>query len=258
MKKIIYCLAILILMISSCVPSLHPIYTEDTLITNDMLEGKWVSERQISLKPSIEVVADDEAAINKGKEFLKNIGKSKQDHWLFERATEIKAFKKGATGETKIDLEIGTPSLLSLDEEWEVKVGKKHPFYILSYTEETLGDTIKTTMLCHLTSIGKDTYINFFPYDLKSKKKRSRFSANFVSAHSFAKIMVGKNKIVIKPFDAEKLESLLKSNRLRLKYESIGDRIILTASTQELRSFLEKYGDRDDLFDEEEILAQDI
>jgi hypothetical protein len=259
MKKILYPFIAFLLLISSCIPSLHPIYTKDTLIINDHIIGKWESDSPVDFTSAFSVVSDDPVDEMKGEELLADIEKpSGHNKWLFERASEIYAMKKDGSGERKIDMKIGSPSMLTLDNSWEIRVGEKHPFYIVTHTEIALGEELKSIMLGHLTTIGKNTYINFFPFDIKNKQKRTRFASNFVSAHTFAKINISEEKISIQPFDVEKLESLLKAKRLRLKYEQIGDRVILTASTQELRSFLEKYGDRSDLYDEEELLEQNI
>jgi hypothetical protein len=257
MKKTFYCLAAFLLLISSCIPSLHPIYTDDTLIIEDNILGKWESDSPIDYTTSFTVVSDELEDKMQGEQMLADLEKPAGHHqWFFEQASEIAAIKKDASGETKIDMKVGSPSMLNLDDGWEIKVGKKHPYYILTHNETVLGEKLKSVMLCHLTIIGKNTFVNFFPFNLKNKQKRTRFATNFVSAHTFAKVNISDDKISIQPFDVSKLESLLKAKRIRLKYEKIGDRIILTASTQELRSFLEKYGDRSDLYDDEEILDQ--
>src|SRR5262249_4707669 len=36
---------VILLVVNSCVPSLHPLYTEDTLITNPEIEGTWIDEQ---------------------------------------------------------------------------------------------------------------------------------------------------------------------------------------------------------------------
>ncbi len=45
MKKIFLMSAVLIIFfLSGCIPSLHPLYTEDTLVSNDQLLGDWINE----------------------------------------------------------------------------------------------------------------------------------------------------------------------------------------------------------------------
>ena len=52
-----------------------------------------------------------------------------------------------------------------------------------------------------------------------------------------------KENISIKWLDSEKLETLLKENKIKIKYEKIGldENVVLTASSEELVKFIEKY-----------------
>ena len=56
------------------------------------------------------------------------------------------------------------------------------------------------------------------------------------------------NQIDINWFSSEKLEKLLKENRIKIKHEKVGfwDTIVLTASSDELEKFIKKYMDSKD------------
>jgi len=81
---------------------------------------------------------------------------------------------------------------------------------------------------------------------------------NYIAGHTFAKVNFEEGKLNLEMFDGEFVENLIKSRKVRLRHEKIGidGDIVLTASTKELRSFIGKYGDNPDLFDDAEVLVQ--
>jgi len=130
------------------------------------------------------------------------------------------------------------------------------PYYILTYTRKEFGELDTVRMMTHLTEINDVLYANFYPFNTEHLNYGT-FSANIVKAHSFAKLEFSNDGLSIYFFDTEMLEDLINNRQIRLKHEKIGvdDDVVITASTRELRSFLEKYGHRDDLYDDPEKLV---
>ena len=60
--------------------------------------------------------------------------------------------------------------------------------------------------------------------------------------------LLNDNEIDIRWFSSDKLEELLKENRIKIKHEKVGfwDTIVLTASSEELEKFIKKYMDSKD------------
>ena len=60
---------------------------------------------------------------------------------------------------------------------------------------------------------------------------------------------IKEDKLIYHFFDVAYLSKQLRSNKLRIKHEQMSpSQFVITASTKEMRSFLEKYGDDERLF----------
>jgi len=133
------------------------------------------------------------------------------------------------------------------------------PYYIANADKE-LNDPTGINFKIVLTEINNQLYFDL-TYRETAKEGLSRdFN---ILAHHIGKANVTKDKLEFKLLDYEKFETLLKNKSVRLQHKFVDDgeiiyeenafaeqSIILTASTDELRSFFNKYGDRDDLFNE--------
>ena len=202
--------------------------------------------------------------------------------WKFERAVSIiaKFDKKDKKSNAKhLDLEIKLPTgTLSDLELFKKKFGKpselemkNYDYYFLTYSSlETTMEKEPQRIKVELTEIDGDLYLDFLP--TSSEKGYSRFSDNFLVGHTFARVHFKEGIITIEPFNGNYIESLIKEKKVRLKHEILKkinpyynentklyeldeqDQIVLTASTRELRSFIEKYGKDSRLYDGKEIL----
>ena len=77
--------------------------------------------------------------------------------------------------------------------------------------------------------------------------------------HLLVKIEFGDKGISMHYIDPDYLESLFKNHQIRLKHEQNEQgAILLTASTNELRQFLIKYGQEEDFFTEGDLLEKQI
>ena len=248
---------ILLIMLSGCIPSIHPIFTPEDRITDDAILGTWVLNEETGLKMDFTIQSDspeDEAEGRKLLEEMQGNTSNPNSTWTFERAANITASVKLSGGSGTINLTPGAPSLLSK----KAKITSKDelPFYILTHQQRQLFDTIETVMVVNLTKIGSDTYMDFFPYTLKDERVRGRFGSNFINGHTFAKVNIKDGQLAIQSFNYDYITQLIKEKRIRLTHENLGDDdIILTASTQELRAFIKKYGNDQRLFEDEEYLT---
>lgn len=250
-KTIVLLFSIVLLTFYGCIPSLHPIYTPESRIINDDIINTWVLNETIEgLDISFSFQSDEEQDKKEGKlmmDKLSNELSNRNSIWTFERAAHI-TFNKIGEKSSRITINPGAPSFKP--EGFEVSKKELLPYYILTYKEKIAGDTITHYMVVNLTKIGTNTYMDFLPYHLKDKKLQGRFSTNYINGHTFAQVKIQAQKLSIKAFDIEFIEDLIRKKRLRLKHEKLSnDQIILTASTKELRSFIEKYGNDEELYD---------
>lgn len=74
--------------------------------------------------------------------------------------------------------------------------------------------------------------------------------SHFFSVHTFSKITLAEGQLDIELFQSSFIRDLISSNRIRIKHEDTDDSILITASTSELRKFVEKYADVEDAFED--------
>ena len=266
-------------MMSSCLlPSLHPIYTEESREIDDRIIGTWVMDQNSDLQVQYDMQVNQKGdtliniedinmvsfqveysdTLNKDLDNVKNLMDdfsidNSFSIWTFERAAVV-TFERyvSESMNSSISMSIGAPSMAPKGYKLESK--NNLPYYLLTHKEIEHGDTTTTRLLTNLTKIGAETYIDFIPY----KFNKGLFSNNSINAHSFAKLTFDNDQLQLKMFDGEYITGLLHNKRIRLKHEIIGedDEIILTASTAELRSFIQKYGNDEDLYDDVETFTK--
>lgn len=259
MKKFkILIAASLFVLIYSCIPSLHPIYDEENRVSDDRLIGDWTNSEMNdnSITFTYEVTSDDSLDQAKGIKLMDKIwGTSQENSWKFERAGAFTAsYEKSTSNKASISVSLSAKSLVPKG--FTLDTFEPLPYYMLTYTSYERNDTIKEYMLVNLTYIGEDLYMDFYPYYLKDKSLRTRFASNHIYGHTFAKADIKDGKVTIQSFNQEYITELIKNKRVRIKHEILGkDQILLTASTHELRAFIEKYGSDADLFGDAETLV---
>lgn len=252
-------IAFLLVLLFSCgIPSIHPIYTENTRLINDDIIGSWSAPqpKTTNIKVEFNVSSDDLDDQKIGEKMMSNIFDFDEDKgtWTFERAANIKGeFGKDKGFSATFNMEVIAESLLP--EGHTITSKEELPFYLLTYEGEEKKDTYKNTLIVNLTEIDGSTYMDFYPYGLKDQDQRNRFASNFIYGHTFVKAKIEKDKIALYSFNREYVTQLIKEKRIRIKHENINDEeIILTASTQELRAFITQFGDDDELYEKPEIL----
>ena len=250
------------LLMASCIPSLHPIYTDSNKHFDNRIIGNWSNKSKKSKEVEISIEAEDLSVeeIEKLEEEMKDDGFFNFDQiskWRFVRAANLRYIKRnedGSSSSISIDNQnIGDRDSSILNNGYILDEINELDYYILEYEELSDDDSsAKEMMQVNLTEINGELYMDFEP--LPDARETSRFSINFIPAHTFAKVIINDDTMIIKSFDSEYIEKLIKSKRVRLKHELVGETIVLTASTVELRAFIEKYGNDEDLYLDDEIL----
>jgi hypothetical protein len=112
----------------------------------------------------------------------------------------------------------------------------------------------------NLTRLGRHIYMDLYPFEncgtfsgtfmTDSQEqgdcsKSENILRNFLPVHSFSRVEMRQDRLVITEFDVDRLKSLFEKNRIRLGHEKLEeeDLILLTASTDDLRKFIVKYAD---------------
>lgn len=286
-KTSIFIVLVIFSILYSCIPSLHSIVTDENRITDDRIIGTWKTKTDGKIKlnsqnikvTSYSVQSDDPTDQAEGElllhELINGLEKNVEyDTWKFERASKltfkIKKLPKFVTSWSTETIGGAETTLAKLKTRFKnddiiIEHQEDLPFYVLYYTAPDKPNR-KIEMKVSLTKIGKHIYMDMYP--MNNTTQVGRFDTNFIEAHTFAKVEFKDGKLLIHSFDVDHIENLLLSKRVRLKHEVITkpvqeknkiiyeDNIVLTASTEELRAFILKYGDNEDLFDlTEELIA---
>lgn len=203
--------------LSACVTTLQPLVTYDKVITDERLAGKWESDDR-------EFIVQQFYKSNLFKQHQKEI----------EEAIGIG--KKKRTDETTRDSTL----------------------YSKSYIIEYIKDGIQYDLLGSLTRLNGQLFMNFSPVNSSNTnntdKESSLDPASSLSTCTIAKVkIINSNTLKIDFLDGGFIYDQIKSGHLKIKNErdDLYDTFLITASTGELRQFLEKYGNDPRLFGKE-------
>jgi hypothetical protein len=121
----------------------------------------------------------------------------------------------------------------------------------ISYYVNYEKDSAKSAFLVVPFKIKNQLFLDFSPIDDSESLEglNNLYRMHLIDSHSLAKLDMDSNEnISIKWLDSDKLEGLLKANKIKIKYEKIGidENVLLTASSEELVKFIEKYMNSED------------
>ncbi|MCF8368330.1 MAG: hypothetical protein K9G76_04750 [Bacteroidales bacterium] len=106
----------------------------------------------------------------------------------------------------------------------------------------------------HLFTLNKVYYLDFAP--IRNDEDDDMVDYHMVPTHSLARIeIVSEEEIIISWFNESWLQKLFEENRIKIAHEKIrttdnisSEQYVLTASTEELRKFIIKYGNEPEAF----------
>lgn len=283
-SKVLASLLLLCFMLSSCVYSLFPIYTEDTLVSIPDLMGKWMSGDDeenyiiisdgVTVEGSVTYRPSDGAAKNQNEvkisepKFEVTIdegdyaiieGDTVRDVEKIEAYYRVKFDSMLASKEVKDGLNTLGESLNKLGNSLN-RIGKpnKPRSYTInkkSYLMTVVEDGQPTKYELHVVKIGDELYM-----DLTATENDYRDmifdSIVWFPVHAFMKMELNGDELKLTQFDLEKLNKLFKSNLIRLRNENVDGTILITAQPKELQKFFEKYTDDETVFEEAEIYTR--
>ena len=222
MKKIFAFILITagILSLASCITSLQPLVTYDKIITNNQILGNWTREGDEFL---VEPMHSNELA-----EALGNISGNNEK-------------PSGLTGDPIKD---------------SILISKA---YVITYEREG----VKYYMAAALMKLGNNLFMDIHPGIMNDSKASEdykdpfTFNNDYLAGFTIAKVNITANAITLQFVDGEFVKQQIKAGRMKLKHESneLFGTFVITASTQELRSFLEKYGNDPRIFHKETTIT---
>ncbi len=164
------------------------------------------------------------------QKFIGNWLDSENAHWKILPFTEVILKENQKT----------KPSELSKD---ELKLYNSYKAGYVIYFEK---DSTKSTFLAMPFKINNQLFLDFTPIEDHEidQTHNELYKMHLINTHSLAKLDMNANKEAsIKWLDEDKFKALLDEDRIKIKHEKVGfgETILLTATSEELVKFIEKY-----------------
>lgn len=271
-KRSIVLLGVLAVLLNSCVYSLFPIYTEDTLVFKSELIGTWdlggnsvmkiekgkedeeAKEEEeykytLEIKEGFTISSNDPIfiTINGEKVYDEEIIREE----MLRRMAEKEEYAKKYVHNEPKDQKRAEKALKKKDIEYEGSVSVyEDKSYKLTVTEENGSELAYTA---HLVEIGGDLFMDLYPITNYNSKD---FSDNYFPVHTFYKVEISEDTFTMIHFDLDKLNDLFKSNLIRLRHENVDGTILITAQPKELQKFINKYAEDESVFDHSETYTR--
>jgi len=111
-------------------------------------------------------------------------------------------------------------------------------------------DSLVSKFNVHIVELGDHYFLDFYLDDMHGDDELDLGSFHIIPVHTFAKLKVENDRLLINWFDQEWLEDLIKENKIRIHHEKNEDYILLTAKPKELQKFVTKYAEVEEAFED--------
>lgn len=251
--KILMLAGAICLLLNSCVYSLFPIYTEETLLYKEELIGKWITNEEtahyVKFEPYSKETAESDPVEDKQEyEYKVQI----REGFSITSDEPISNDLIEKLKDTNFDQSEIKQEKVSKD---KIKSQVDFSGTVVTHHDESYLMTVKTDekyekYIAHLTDIGGDLFLDLYPITAFSS---GAFSDNYFPVHTFLKIAVNEKKMDLTFFNLEKLNELFESNLIRLRHETVDGVVLITAKPEELRKFLNRYSDDESVFEDTKV-----
>ena len=195
--------------LASCLTSVHPLTTPETIVSDNRITGQWMNDDQvINIEPFMQSQFS--------KELQRSLGKEKAFHITGDKVKDSLLFNNLYLYSTQL---------------------KNNTYY----------------MGGGLVKLGNNVFAELYPLSLQDSNNEDPFSFNnnFLPSYTIAKLeWNGNGQMIMKFIDGDFITEQVKQGRMRLKHEKdeLFGTFTITASTQELQQFLQKYGNDERVF----------
>jgi hypothetical protein len=212
MKYLVF--IIITVIFTSCLTSLHPITNAKNILREDRVLGNWI--------------CNDEDTISIRKFKVNNFSSS----LLGTSGRQTQGVQEPGYNDSTL--------------------------YANGYNVQFSKNGVRYTMFGAITRIGGELYIDLVPIhteDLKNKEGTGYdYSSDYLQVFSMAKLEVKSNNLVNLHFlNGDFIKEQIKNGNVRIghEYDNLFETLLITASTEQLHQFLEKYGNDQRLFSKE-------
>lgn len=269
-NKLTLIFGILLVTLSSCVYSLFPIYTEDTLVFKKELLGKWATTEDgseymlfqnanakeadeeekgaaytLKIREGFTMSSDEPISMVINGDTIYDEGVIREE--MLKKLSKVENPEK--SNEDAFDKVQDKVESVLKDKKWEFKGTVSVSDTEKSYKLKIVTSDAEQDYTAHLVEIGGDLFMDIYP---ETHFSSNNFSENYFPVHTFFKVDLSENKFKLTSFDLEKLNKLFESNLIRLRHENVEGSILITAQPEELQKFIDKYSDDESVFEEAE------
>ena len=264
-KSTILLMTVMMLM-SSCVYSLFPIYTDETVVFDPLLLGTWEDNDGYSL--TFEKISKNETDDKTEKKEKTNYTDSLiGDGWSIRSEDTISieigsktVYEKELIKAHMDSIMNGLSDLGNEEEESDDKISSANWLLNQSSVKGSVSFSGEKTYRMivqqnedeasvykvHLVKIGDNHFIDLFPI---IDTNHGAFTENLFPVHTFMKIDFNANQLELTSFDLEKLNEMFVKNLVRLRHENVNGTILITAQPEELQKFLKVYSDVKEVYE---------
>lgn len=118
-----------------------------------------------------------------------------------------------------------------------------------SYKLTVMIDGKKGEFVTHLVKIDDMLFLDLFP-EKPELQANDFYKFHLLSVHTFMKIEQIEPILKMRMMDPEEMQGMLKNDPNLVKHEIVEDRIVLTASTEQLQQFMKEHANDEGLFGE--------
>jgi hypothetical protein len=208
MKTRILILTAILFVLNSCiVKSLHPFFTDNTKVNLNELQGKWTDKGE----GIWEVVSFEKEIMN----------------YNYKNETDENGVK------VKVEATISEADKKELE--------KFKNALLVKYTNKKKEEA---TFMATPFKIEDQLFLDFTPFLEGFEEGNSLAKYHLIGTHSLVKVdFTELNQVDLKWFDEDIIKELLDEERIKIKHEKIGfdNTYLLTATPEELTKFVKKY-----------------
>lgn len=122
------------------------------------------------------------------------------------------------------------------------------------YQAKIISQEDTLTYEARLAKIGDHLFLDFYPES--EDKILEKLAYNYFPVHTFMKVEIKEDIVVLTGFNLSELKDLFKSNKIRLRHELVEENVIITAQPKEIQKFLLHYSDDERVFSKPETYAR--
>ena len=128
--------------------------------------------------------------------------------------------------------------------------------YLVLFENKQSDNAMPTLFLGMVGEINNDRFLNLKILDFDFGMNTLFVDSHRFNVNTFSKIELNDNQLIMEPLASSWIGDQIQNNRIRIKHEVVrsdfedSEEILVTASTDELRDFIDKYGKVEDAYED--------